>query len=642
MRKVVTFNIGLIFILSLFFPQVSHASDIDNHWAKYDIQELVDRKIMSGTGNGIYSPNKNITRAEFTQLVLFALDVKADTGHNPFQDVPKNKWYYDSILTAYNIGLISGTSATAFSPEKAVSRQDISVIIARALSMKNIHSIESSQLFIDERTISSYARPAVKQLQHLGVVSGKVKGSNNNYYFKPLDLSTRAEAATMLVRMLKTMENPNEIIRQVTYNYDFKHMVNKQMGSSSRPQTDYNGPWYDASQAMVEYYTNPNNFRYLDTDIYQFLVLSGSSGVSAQKLNGQVLLNKGILHGTADAFIRASKAHNVNDVYLISHALLETGNGTSKLATGIEVGLNKDNKATMVTAQNRSQLTAIKKTYNMFGIGAYDHCPNDCGAARAYEQGWFTVDDAILGGAAFISADYIGAGQDTIYKMRWNPDNPATHQYATDVGWAKKQTTRIKAMFEMINDLDGHPLVFEIPTFKNQPKLSALPSGEARFNVDRKLAGEKAFVKVGNAYTLAGPHTSFAKVGNALKNGDAITIIGQNKNWYKVKTASADGWIQATHLNLTNGKKEIVSEASVQQETRLGTGMINHNFVPVYNDPAMKSEIIVELNVGTEVVITNEHAHTYEVSVNDGTSTVTGWVHKPSIDTSFEDSQQES
>lgn len=650
MKKMVTFCISLIFIFSLSFPQTSYASDIDGHWAKDDIQELVNRNIMGGYGDGVYLPNNNITRAEFTQLVLKSLNITARNYDSSFQDVKKGDWFHDSVVTAKELGLVNGTSSNTFSPKKAITRQDISVIITTALSMKNINSIESRNLFLDEHTISSYAKPSVKRLQHLGIVSGKIKGPNNKYYFKPKDNATRAEAAVMLVRMLRAIEQPNEIIRTVTYDYDFKQMADKQMASSSRPQTDYGWVWYDASRTMVEHYANPNNFRYHETNIYQFLVLSGSSGISAQKLNTQVLNGKGHLHGTADFFVRASQLHNVNDVYLIAHSLLETGHGTSKLATGIEVGLNKENKPTMVTAQNRSQLTNIKKTYNMFGIGAYDHCPEQCGSERAYTLGWFSVEEAILGGAKFISNDYIGVGQDTIFKMRWNPNAPATHQYATDVGWALKQTTRIKEMFEIVNGMGGHPLVFEVPQFKNQPKSSTLPTGVAMFNVDKKLEGEIAFVK-GDQFLRSGPHANFNTLGNQVKNGDEVTIIGQNKNWYKVKIGSTNGWILASNLELAKDKNGAVNKASLEeillednasfdssQEDTLDSNAHDISFatvksdgVPLYSEPSIENDVITELNLGTEMIIIDENEDWVKVYVNDGTSVVTGWIYKQYI-----------
>src|SRR5699024_9861454 len=107
-----------------------------------------------------------------------------------------------------------------------------------------------------------------------------------------------------------------------------------------------------------------------------------------------------------------SQKHNVNDIYLVSHALLESGNGKSELATGVEVGKDEKGTPVMVTSKNRDKLTDIKKTYNMYGIGAVDKDALKKGSERAYKEGWFSPDEAIVGGAKFINNSYVNEGQD--------------------------------------------------------------------------------------------------------------------------------------------------------------------------------------------------------------------------------------
>jgi len=68
----------------------------------------------------------------------------------------------------------------------------------------------------------------------------------------------------------------------------------------------------------------------------------------------------------------------------------------------------------------------------------------------------------------FIANGYISAGQDTLYKMRWNPaaavnSGYATHQYATDIGWAAKQ---VKQIYNLYSLLDSYHLTVEIPSYK--------------------------------------------------------------------------------------------------------------------------------------------------------------------------------
>ena len=219
-----------------------------------------------------------------------------------------------------------------------------------------------------------------------------------------------------------------------------------QMGLSPPPQIWKNGGMVNATEAEVIEYLNPDN--YCD-DIYkyQFLDLSSANGISADALNAY-LADKGILAGQGETFIKAAQAYGVSEVYLVAHACLESGNGTSRLATGVDV-----NGVTV---------------YNMFGIGAYDYNALSAGSQRAYREGWTSVESAIVGGAQWISTYYVNSvdgRQNTLYKMLWNPENPGTHQYATDVGWAIKQAQSIADIFYSFPDA---VLAFDIPVYMGQ------------------------------------------------------------------------------------------------------------------------------------------------------------------------------
>ena len=193
----------------------------------------------------------------------------------------------------------------------------------------------------------------------------------------------------------------------------------------------------------------------VSSSMFQFLVLSGSSGVSLQDL-GNILDGRGILSGKEKYFLEGSLDNNINEIFLVALSLHETGNGRSSLANGIEFpdedDLFPDQDYVMV--------------YNMFGIGAYDSNPTYLGARYAYRAGWFTPELAILGGAKFTSGNYINHStykQDTLYKMRWNPARPGRHQYATDIGWASKQVGRIYTLYDQCTD---YILEFDIPRYK--------------------------------------------------------------------------------------------------------------------------------------------------------------------------------
>ncbi|HEO8422137.1 MAG: SH3 domain-containing protein [Niallia sp.] len=217
-------------------------------------------------------------------------------------------------------------------------------------------------------------------------------------------------------------------------------------------KVDYSQSWVSASKEDTAYYLDPNNFVNSDTQSLQFLKLSAKANVDDKEVDSKILAGKGILAGKAAAFVTAANAYGINELYLISHALLETGNGTSTLANGVEIN--------------------GRTVYNMYGIGAYDGSAISSGAQYAYNAGWFTPEAAIIGGAKFIAQGYVNAGQDTLYKMRWNPDaaektGTATHQYASDIGWATKQVNQIYNLYSLIS---SYTLNYEIPTYQVSSK----------------------------------------------------------------------------------------------------------------------------------------------------------------------------
>ena len=108
----------------------------------------------------------------------------------------------------------------------------------------------------------------------------------------------------------------------------------------------------NASPEDVAYYLEPDNFIQNPVSSFQFLKLSETTDLEQFEVNERILAGKGILQGHAATFIAASEKYRVNDMYLISHALLETENEKSQLANRVEI--------------------YGKTVYNMFGIEAYD------------------------------------------------------------------------------------------------------------------------------------------------------------------------------------------------------------------------------------------------------------------------------
>lgn len=546
--------VTIVLLLTLGLGNASFAAsqftDVKPGDAHYDGIQWLAKQGIKGYDDNTFGKHKRLTREHAAIMFVKALDLSKppkEEVEKYFTDVKAAYRYADYIAAAGKAGIFKGNEGK-FLPQEELTRQQMATTLVNAYDLE----ANSANVSINLKNVSATHKDNVQILADLKI-------TNQLDDFRPKEAITRAQFATFLYESDKVeigdVSGPTKKYTTRTYDYNFSTMLDKQM--KVKPQTDSAWTWYDASSSLTQYYLNPNNFKKNSGEYYQFLVLSDTSNVNDNQLNDRILKGKGVLEGKASEFKKASQTHNVNEIYLISHALLETGNGTSTLAKGVEVGKDKNGNPVRVTSSNRSKLTDIKKTYNFFGIGAVDSCPLTCGSERAYAEGWFTHEKAIVGGAQFIGRGYVNASQDTLYKMRWNPDAPATHQYATDAGWAVKQTSNIKKMYDLLEDDDGIVLNFEIPSYKKQPAAKSKPTGANVFNVDKNHpnAGKEGFVTASALNFRKGPTTNFSVI-KALSQGTQVTIIGENTGWYKVKVDKQEGWVSSSYIKV-NGTKSV-------------------------------------------------------------------------------------
>ncbi|HAR6253206.1 TPA: CHAP domain-containing protein [Staphylococcus pseudintermedius] len=223
-------------------------------------------------------------------------------------------------------------------------------------------------------------------------------------------------------------------IDRIISNYSLKQALDIQFRLNPKPQTSNGVTWYTASLNQTRAAMDTNKIFNNNVQVYQFLKLNQYQGISVDKLN-KLLVGKGTLQNQGQAFADGCKKYGVNEIYLIAHAFLESANGTSFFASG---------------------RTGV---YNYFGIGAFDNNTNNA-MEFARSHGWTSPAKAIIGGAEFVGKGYFDVGQNTLYRMRWNPKNPGTHQYATDISWAKVQAKMISAMYKEIG-LSGEYFIYD-------------------------------------------------------------------------------------------------------------------------------------------------------------------------------------
>ncbi len=104
------------------------------YWAYAAIQALAGAGVASGYPDGTFRPDAAVTRAEFTKMLVLSLgDRPAADGASPFRDVAPSSWYAPYVAAAVRAGLVDGISATRFEPDAALTREQMAVLVARAL-----------------------------------------------------------------------------------------------------------------------------------------------------------------------------------------------------------------------------------------------------------------------------------------------------------------------------------------------------------------------------------------------------------------------------------------------------------------------------------------------------------------------------
>lgn len=169
-------------------------------WASEAIDTLYGYGIIKGTSDTSFSPDKNITRADFVVLLVRALGLQAESdGNDSFKDIKQDDYYYESLTIAKQLGIVTGVDGSNFNPKGEISRQDMMVIVARALKLAGKLSAEGNMDdlngFLDASNVAEYAQDSVAALINEGIIQGD--GSSIN----PTGSTTRAQAAVVIFRI---------------------------------------------------------------------------------------------------------------------------------------------------------------------------------------------------------------------------------------------------------------------------------------------------------------------------------------------------------------------------------------------------------------------------------------------------------
>lgn len=227
------------------------------------------------------------------------------------------------------------------------------------------------------------------------------------------------------------------------------------------------GQWYYASRAALELYMDPRN-GLTEKGIFQFEQLTYNEECHTLEavtafLRNTFMTDSKPAPGTNTTYaqlfwdIGREEGRKVSPFHLAARVLQEQGKGTSPLISGTYKG--------------------YEGYYNFFNIKASGTTSQEIyenGLKYAKEQNWLGVENALRGGADFISANYIKKGQDTLYlqKFNVNPNGtyaPYTHQYMQNIMAPTSEAASMKKLYESAVAIDS-TFLFKIPVYENMPE----------------------------------------------------------------------------------------------------------------------------------------------------------------------------
>lgn len=176
-------------------------SDVTGHWAETTIETLASYDYVAGMGDGTYSPNTQVTRAQFIKMVADLYGILAPAYDGRFADVKGDEWFAGYLMVADMLGLINDAMKADGNiyPDKAITREEAASIAAIVAKDRGAVVNEANATsFTDDASISAWAKEGVKNAAAYGMIKGYDTGD-----YKPAANITRAEAAQILFRVVE-------------------------------------------------------------------------------------------------------------------------------------------------------------------------------------------------------------------------------------------------------------------------------------------------------------------------------------------------------------------------------------------------------------------------------------------------------
>lgn len=172
-------------------------------WYGDAVAAVYARGLMTGTAEDTFAPELAATRGMVVSI-LHRLAGSPTVNAEVFEDVAVDDWYGQAVAWAANEGIASGTSAETFSPNAAVTREQLAALLCNFVAQQGMDTTARSDLsnFDDAAAVSDWAQDAVSWAHAEGLLAGTSATT-----LSPQGEATRAQLAAMLVRFSDYLEN---------------------------------------------------------------------------------------------------------------------------------------------------------------------------------------------------------------------------------------------------------------------------------------------------------------------------------------------------------------------------------------------------------------------------------------------------
>lgn len=172
-------------------------------WYGDAVAAVYARGLMTGTAEDTFAPELAATRGMVVSI-LHRLAGSPTVSAEVFEDVTADDWYGQAVAWAASEGIASGTSAETFSPNAAVTREQLAALLCNFAAQQGVDTTACSDLsnFDDAAAVSDWAQDAVSWAHAEGLLAGTSATT-----LSPQGEATRAQLAAMLVRFSDYLEN---------------------------------------------------------------------------------------------------------------------------------------------------------------------------------------------------------------------------------------------------------------------------------------------------------------------------------------------------------------------------------------------------------------------------------------------------